>query len=123
MSITTQTETILTTLPLPTVASVPPENFRFVPGSAMVTNSTINPRITNGTHKSPFFNGTGYYIEEETEQGKIEHLFLRFSNYPSLVLNKKTEIGKLSEKRTILIHPVLVLFPCLKFYKPTLVCI
>lgn len=70
---TTETplEVPLSTIP---AITVPPENYRFIPGSTVVLNSTSSSFINNtlSTLKTPSFNGTGYYIDDEVEQGLSE---------------------------------------------------
>lgn len=51
---------------LPTNSTLPPEQYRFIPGS---TPTFVNKTVA--TLKEPPFNGTGYYIEDgEVETGK-----------------------------------------------------
>ncbi|XP_065155369.1 uncharacterized protein [Atheta coriaria] len=78
---TTTSSLVTTTTKLPYVpvapnATLPPEQYRFIPGSTPTfTNGTvITPRL-----REPPFNGTGYYIEDgEAEAGlnEIQTLFL-----------------------------------------------
>ncbi|KAK5641537.1 hypothetical protein RI129_010084 [Pyrocoelia pectoralis] len=72
---TTETVNLKVFSTLPTL-TVPPENFRFIPGSTVVLNntSTASSFVNNtiSTLKSPSFNGTGYYIDDEVEQGLSE---------------------------------------------------
>lgn len=75
----TQTEVLLSTLPITTV---PPENYRFLPGSSIFVNSTTaSSNITNSTAPNltvPLFNGTGYYVEDEVEPGNFISFFTFF---------------------------------------------
>lgn len=56
-------------------ATAPPENFRFIPGwtPSLKNNNTNITSIPTG--RTPVFNGTGYYIDDEVEPGNLNKLY------------------------------------------------